>query len=100
MKHAQRKSSLRPRHLIVIKLHRIDGPAAELVVLRIRAKHGAQQNTSMTSLEMGFHFHFERDSITAGYWPGGKVCGDPGYITKILRGLPAMNSGCALFALS
>ena len=38
MKHAQRKTALRTRDLVVIKLHRVDGAAAEFVILRVRAE--------------------------------------------------------------
>ena len=38
MKHTQREAALCPRHLIVIKLHWIDGAAAEFVVLRVRSE--------------------------------------------------------------
>ncbi len=50
MKHAQREAALGARDLIVIKLHRIDGAAAEFVVLRVRAEDGAQQNAGVWSL--------------------------------------------------
>src|SRR5450755_3264534 len=37
--HAQRKRPLRPRHLVVIELERVDRSAAELIVARERAEH-------------------------------------------------------------
>ena len=54
MKHAERKAALRPRDLIVIELHRIDGAAAELVILRVRAKYGGQQDARALALGMGW----------------------------------------------
>jgi hypothetical protein len=54
MKHAEGKAALRPRDLIVIKLHRIDGTAAELVILRIRSKDRTQQNARLGSSGMLF----------------------------------------------
>jgi hypothetical protein len=50
MKHAQREAALRPRNLMVIKLHRVDGAAAELVVLRVRSENRAQQNAGLPAL--------------------------------------------------
>ena len=50
VKHAQREWALRPGHLVVIKLHRIDGAATEFIVLRVRAKHGGKQNAGCGSL--------------------------------------------------
>lgn len=50
MKHAQRKATLCARDLVVIKLHGINGAAAELVVLRVRAEDRAQQNAGLLAL--------------------------------------------------
>lgn len=49
MKHAQRETALRPRYLIVIKLHRIDGAASELIVLGVGSEDRAQQNARLDS---------------------------------------------------
>src|SRR5579863_1267392 len=58
MEHAQRKTALRAGHLIVIQLHRIDGTAAELVVLRVRPEDGTQQHARTASLWMNLHQTF------------------------------------------
>ena len=55
MEHAQREAALRAGDLVVIELHRIDGPAAEFVVLRIRPEDRTQQDASATSLYVSFH---------------------------------------------
>ena len=47
MEHAQREAALGARDLIVIKLHRIDGAAAEFVVLRVRSEDRTQKNASV-----------------------------------------------------
>ncbi len=47
------KAALRARHLVVIELHRIDGAAAEFVVLRVRPKDGGQQDARALALGMG-----------------------------------------------
>ena len=54
MKHAQREAALRSRHLIVIKLHRIDGAASELVILGIRSEDRTQQDPRLRSLRMPY----------------------------------------------
>ncbi len=51
--HAQREGALRPRHLIVIQLHGINGAAAEFIVLRIRAEYGGQKHTGGRAFRMG-----------------------------------------------
>ena len=43
VEHAQRKSALRARHLVVVKLHRVDGAGAELIVLRIRTEYRTEK---------------------------------------------------------
>ena len=55
VKHPQREPTLRPRHLVVVKLHRVDGPAAKLIILRIRPKHRRQQNARGTAFRVNFH---------------------------------------------
>ncbi len=50
MKPAQREAALGARDLIVIKLHRVDGAAAELVVLRVPPEDRAQQNAAWDPL--------------------------------------------------
>jgi hypothetical protein len=44
MEHAQGKSPLYTRDLIVVKLHRVDGAAAVFIILGERTEHAAQQN--------------------------------------------------------
>src|SRR3989304_2368910 len=61
MKHAQRKSPLYTRHLIVVELHRVNDPAAELVVARIRAENRAQKNAGAYALRMP-------DGLTVGFF--------------------------------
>ena len=39
VEHAQGKRALRPGHLVVVKLHRIDGTTAELIVTRKRSEY-------------------------------------------------------------
>ena len=56
MKHAEGKRPLLTRHLVVIELHGVDLAAAELVVLRVRTKHGTEQNTGANALWMCLHF--------------------------------------------
>ena len=55
MEHSQGKAALSSRDLVVIKLHRVDGAAAELVVLRVRAEDRTQQNAGLSSLWMLFN---------------------------------------------
>ena len=51
------------RDLIVIQLHRINGAAAEFVILRVRSENRAEQDASLTALGMSFHvICFERNS--------------------------------------
>src|SRR3954469_19634581 len=75
MEHAQREAALRPCDLIVVKLHRIDGAAAELVVSRVWAEDGTQQEAGLRSLGMFFNaagicntrgkdFHFFSSSVS------------------------------------
>jgi len=52
MEHTQRKTALGTRDLIVIKLHRVDGAAAELVILRVRSEDRTQQDAGLRSLGM------------------------------------------------
>ena len=59
MEHAQREAALRARDLVVIELHRIDGAAAEFVVLRVRAEDRTQQNAGAGSLGMCFELREE-----------------------------------------
>src|SRR5450432_333791 len=54
MKHAQRETALRARDLVVIQLHRVDGAAAELVVLRVWPEDRTQQNARLRSFRMSF----------------------------------------------
>ena len=56
MEHAQREGTLRARHLVVVELHRVDGAAAELVVLRVGAENGGQQNSGVGRLWGVFAF--------------------------------------------
>ncbi len=52
---AQRKRALRPGHLVVVKLHRVDGAAAEIIVLGVRTKDGAEQYTSAGPFRVGIN---------------------------------------------
>src|SRR5436305_1908992 len=52
MEHPQGKTALFAGYLVVIKLHRIDGAAAEFVVARIRPKYRAQQHAGSSSFRM------------------------------------------------
>ena len=52
MKPPHGEGSLRFGHLVVVELHRIDGAAAEFVVLRVWAEHGRKQDTSLDALGM------------------------------------------------
>ena len=56
MEHAQGERSLLARHLVVVQLHRVDLPAAEFIVLSVRAKDGAKQNASASAFGMSGHF--------------------------------------------
>ena len=56
VEHAQGERPLLARHLVVVQLHRVDLPAAEFVVLRVRSKDGAEQNASAGAFRMGGHF--------------------------------------------
>ena len=47
------KGALRACYLVIVQLHRIRRPAAELVVLRIGAEGGGQQNARLRALGMG-----------------------------------------------
>ena len=48
MEHPQRKRPLHPGHLVVVQLHRVDRPAAVLVVLGVRAEDARQQHLGAT----------------------------------------------------
>ena len=50
VEHAQRKAVLRAGDLVVVQLHRIDGAAAEFIVLRVGAKSRREKNSSLNSL--------------------------------------------------
>ena len=52
VEHAQRKAALLAGDLVVVKLHRIDGAAAELIVLGVGAENGTQKNACLSSLGM------------------------------------------------
>src|SRR5262249_53938202 len=56
VEHAQREAALRAGYLVVIKLHRVDGAAAELIVLRVRPKDRSQQNAGACALWMPLNF--------------------------------------------
>jgi hypothetical protein len=56
MEHPQRKGTLRPRHLVGIQLHRVDRPAAELIILCVRTENRTVQHARMGALGMRFHF--------------------------------------------
>ena len=49
---AQGKGALAARYLVVVELHRIDGAAAEVIVLCVRAEDGGEQDTGLGSLRM------------------------------------------------
>ena len=55
MKHAQRKTPLRARHLVMVKLHRIDAPAAEFIVLRVGSENRSKKNAGVCALRMSIH---------------------------------------------
>ena len=50
-----RKTPLRARHLVVVKLHRIDAAAAELIILRVGSKNGSQKNAGRRALGVNNH---------------------------------------------
>ena len=52
MEHPQRERALRPRHLVVVQLHRVHRPAAVLVVLGVRAEDAGQENLGLRTLGM------------------------------------------------
>ena len=95
MEHAQRKGALGSRHLVVVKLHRIYGAAAEGIILRIGAEDGTQQNASLSSFGMrgkvirtwlrirrGLQFQLIH---AARIMTRDRISGDRGYFTKLLR---------------
>jgi hypothetical protein len=55
VKHAKRESALRTGHLIVIKLHGVNGAAAKFIVLRIRTKDRGKEDAGMRTLRMECH---------------------------------------------
>ena len=52
VEHPQREGSLLARDLVLVELHRVDGPAAELVVLRVRAEDRGEQDACVNALGM------------------------------------------------
>ena len=52
VEHAQRERALLARHLVVVELHRVDRPAAELVVLGVGTEHGREQDARAGALRM------------------------------------------------
>jgi hypothetical protein len=48
------ETALRARDLVVIELHRVDGAAAEFIVLRVRSEDRTQENSGAGSLGMCF----------------------------------------------
>lgn len=55
MKHTQGEDALQARDLVVVELHRIDDPTAELVVLGVGAEDGSEQNPRGRAFGMRFH---------------------------------------------
>jgi hypothetical protein len=55
MEHPEGEAALRAGDLIVIKLHRVNGATAELVVSGVRAEDRTQQNAGLRSLAMSFN---------------------------------------------
>ena len=59
VEHAKRKTALKPRDLVVVKLHRIDHSASVFVVLGIGSEDAGQQDSRMwprcTTLECSLH---------------------------------------------
>lgn len=52
VEHAQREAALNSRHLVVVQLHRVDRPAAELVVLCVGPEDAGQQHSGSGALRM------------------------------------------------
>ena len=57
MRHAERKRILGARHLIVVQLHRVDGAAAELVVLREGTEDRGEENAHVRDGSSRFCVH-------------------------------------------
>ena len=53
------KLPLRARDLVVIKLHGVDGAAAEFIVLRVGSEDRTQQHTRRNTLSADFFFNFQ-----------------------------------------
>ncbi len=73
VKHTQRESALRPRHLVVVKLHGIDGPRTKLIVLRVRTENRTQQYARTAALGMNFHLRhtpYDCDDESLAGWQG------------------------------
>ena len=49
------KASLGARHLVMVKLHRVDAAAAELIILRVRSENGGQKNAGTCALWVKTH---------------------------------------------
>ena len=52
VEHPQRESALGPRHLVVVKLHRVHAPAAVLVVLAVGPEDARQQHARLRAGRM------------------------------------------------
>ena len=65
MEHAQGERALRARHLVVVQLHRVDGAAAEFIVLGVGSEDGREQNAGVRALRVSLHFE-----LYVGKWIG------------------------------
>ena len=90
VEHPQRERALGPRHLVMIKLHRIHHPAAVLVVLGIGAEDARQEHAGLRAGRMndvrvgggcfklgGFNVHYQTISCENPSWL--PVDSDPDY---------------------
>src|SRR6185437_12679423 len=55
VEHTQGERALLTRDLVVVELHRIDGAAAEFIILGVGAKNGGQKNSRLRALGMRLH---------------------------------------------
>ena len=60
VEHAQGERALLARHLVVVQLHRVDGAAAELIVLRVGTEDGSEQDTGLAALGVLDHLNSDR----------------------------------------
>ncbi len=75
VEHPKRERALFAGHLVLVPLHRVDGPAAELVVLGVRPEYRREEDSGVNALGMSCLCH---DADLLWQTPGPQEFGRPG----------------------